>query len=115
MTIFNKKKNGDHFIEMVQTLSEIKADSKNLKEGFREHIDSEYERRKLDREWQNRIDMKLAQAIKCPREDDIDTLMEEKITSEGKFLGIKAVYAVFIGVVGFAATTLVILWRLGLL
>lgn len=115
MAIFNKKKNGDYFIEMVKSLSEIKADSKNLKEGFREHVDSEYEHRKLDREWQNQIDMKLAKAMKCPRNDDIDTLMEEKATSEGKFLGIKAVYAVFISIVGFIATTLIILWRLGLL
>lgn len=115
MAIFKKKKNGDYFIEMVQSLSEIKADSKNLKEGFKEHVDSEYEHRKLDREWQKQIDIKLAQAIKCPRNDDIDTLMEDKATSEGRFLGIKGVYAVAIGIAGLTSTTLIILWRLGLL
>ena len=125
MRIFDRrKKNGDYFIDMIESLTEIKSDSKHLKNDFSEHTKAEYERRKMDREWQKCVDSKLQElkTVKCIKEeqlgnmqDDVDTLKTDKITRDGKFLGIKSVYAVILGVLGLPTLILGILWRLGFL
>lgn len=119
MNIFGKKANGDYFVEMIKTLTEIKSDGSHLKEKFEEHSTAEYERRKIDREWQKEINTTLAEAIECPKADQIDTiqtnvdtLTKDKTRREGKFLGVKSVYVVGVGILGFAALVLGILWRL---
>lgn len=115
MGIFSKKRNGDYFVEMVQTLAEIKADNKHLTASFNEHNEAEYERRKIDREWQKSIDVKLSKPIECPQKDDINKLMSDKKISEGRILGMKSVYIVFAAVMFVIGGILGILWRLGLL
>ncbi|KKM07778.1 hypothetical protein LCGC14_1730600, partial [marine sediment metagenome] len=48
-------------------------------------------------------------------QEDVDTLKTDKITRDGKFLGIKSVYVAILGVLGLPTLVLGILWRLGIL
>ena len=126
-----RKKNGDYFTQIITGITSLQKDTEfhkekltDIKTDFSEHKTAEYERRKIDREWQKCVDGKLQElkTVKCIKEeqlgnmqDDVDTLKTDKVTRDGKFLGIKSVYAVILGVLGFVTLVLGILWRLGYL
>jgi hypothetical protein len=119
MGLLNRKKNGDYFVEMIKTLTETSLNVSHLKEGFGDHVKAGRIQRTEDKEWQKGVNLKLTE---CPKTEqigniqgDVDTLKIDKVKSEGKFLGVKSVYAVVIGALGFIAIVLGILWRLGLL
>ena len=128
MSIFSKKKNGDYFIQMIQTLTEIKSDNKHIKEGFDDHVNAGRTQREEDkkekqenRDWQKDIDLKLAKAIECPKATQIDTntddikeFKKDKQLRTGKILGMKFIYVVVIGILSFTALILGIMWRFGM-
>ena len=130
MGLFGRKKNGDYFTQIITGITSLQKDAEfhkekltDIKTDFIEHKTAEYERRKIDREWQKCVDGKLQELkiVKCIKEKlgnmqgDVDTLKTDKITRDGKILGIKSVYAVILGPVVFIGGVLGILWRLGYL
>jgi hypothetical protein len=117
--MFNRKKNGDYFVEMIKTLTETSSNVSHLKEGFADHVKAGRKQREEDKEWQKAVNTKMTE---CPKgeqigniQDDVDTLNTDKVKREGKILGVKSVYAIIIGVLGLPTLILGILWRLGVL
>ncbi len=129
MNIFGKKKNGDYFVQMIESLTEIKTDCKHfkgeigeVKSDLKERDKAEYERRKIDREWQKGVDSLLSEKIECPKGEqiegiqaDVNTLKSDKQLKKGKFLGMKLIWVILIGALGLAMLILNIMWKLGML
>ncbi len=108
-----RKKNGDYFTQIITGITSLQKDAEfhkekltDIKTDFNEHKTAEYERRKIDRDWQKGVDTKLQQAIECPKSEqinintnDINDLKTDKVTRDGKFLGVKLVYVVILGAI----------------
>ena len=116
MGLFSKKRNGDYFVKIIETLTETSINVGHLKEGFDDHVKAGRIQRTEDKALQTEI---LKNSLECARgnqvdgiQKDVNTLNTDKIKREGKFLGIKLVYAVIIGVFGFITIVLGILWKL---
>ncbi len=119
MGLFGRKKNGDYFVEMIKTLTETSLNVNHLREGLDDHVKTGRIQRSEDKALQVEI---LKNSLECARgkqvddiQGDVDTLKTDKIKREGKFLGVKLVYAVIIGAIVLIGGVLTILWRLGLL
>ena len=97
----------------------VKMDLGHVKKDFKEHKDNDNEWKKEDKIWQAKL---LQNSLECVKgkqidnmQDDVDTLKTDKVTRDGKILGIKSVYAVILGAVVLIGGVLGILWRLGYL
>lgn len=123
MGLFNKKDNGINWqkevLDIGKALPSMVEKLENIDDKFNDHVEAGRVQRKEDKVWQAKL---LGNSLECARgkqvdviQDDLDILKSDKVKNEGKFLGIKLIYAVIIGGLGFIAIVLGILWRLGLL
>lgn len=125
--LFNKKENDKdnginwqkEVFDISKALPSMVQKLGNIDKNFDDHVEAGREQRKEDKIWQTKL---LENSLDCARgkqingiQDDIDTLNTDKKISEGKFLGVKSVYAFIIGAIVLIGGVLGILWRLGLL
>ena len=118
-----KKDNGINWQKEVFDISKALPDMSrqlgNIDSKFNDHVDAGREQRKEDKIWQAKLLQNSLECVKGKQIDnmqgDVDTLNKDKITRDGKFLGIKSVYAVILGAVVLIGGVLGILWRLGFL
>ena len=128
MALFGKKDNSikdnginwqQEVFEIAKAIPKILEKQVNMGTGFNDHVAAGRKQRDEDKIWQAKILENSLACIKGKQINDmqevVDTLKTDKIKREGKFLGVKLVYAVIIGILGFPTIILGILWRLGLL
>lgn len=120
----NKKDNGINWQkEVFETSKAIPAILKELEsigKGFSDHVETGRKQRDEDKVGKKdskdqliAIDLKLAEAIKCPKSEQIDNiasdvkdLKDDKTLKKGKFMGMKLIHTIIIGVFAFVALTL---------
>ncbi|KKM18735.1 hypothetical protein LCGC14_1662630, partial [marine sediment metagenome] len=108
MGLFNKKDNGINWQKEVFDISKALPDMSrqlgNIDSKFNDHVDAGREQRKEDKIWQAKLLQNSLECVKGKQIDnmqvEVDTLNKDKIKREGKFLGVKLVYAVILGVLG---------------
>ncbi len=110
-----RKKNGDYFVDIIRSVTKTETNTDNLVKNFDEHVKGDYERRKIDRDWQKGIDTILQKAIECPKAEQIEGIQDDVDVLKSDKKGIKMIYKFILGGLGVIAITLGILWRLGLL
>ncbi len=123
MGLFNKKDNGINWqkevLEIGKALPSMVEKLGNIDFKFNDHVTAGRKQRDEDKIWQEKVLKNSLECIKGKQIDnmqgDVDTLRTDKITRDGKFLGIKSVYVVILGVLGLPTLVLGILWRLGIL
>ena len=123
MGLFNKKDNGVNWqqevFEISKTLPTMVEKLGNIDKSFSDHVTAGRKQRDEDKVWQSKV---LENSLECMRgkqiddmQGDVDTLRTDKVRRDGKFLGMKSVYAVILGVLGLIGAVLGIMWRLGFL
>ncbi len=110
-----RKKNGDYFIDIITSVTKTETNVNNLVGKVDEHIKGDYERRKIDREWQKNVDITLQNAIECPKAEQINDIQGDVNVLKSDKKGIKMVWKFVLGGLGLIAIILGILWRIGLL
>ncbi len=128
MALFGKKDNSikdnginwqQEVFEIAKAIPKILEKQVNMGTGFNDHAAAGRKQRDEDKIWQAKILENSLACIKGKQIDDmqevVDTLKTDKVTRDGKFLGIKSVYAVILAILGLPTLILGILWRLGFL
>lgn len=123
MNIFAKKDNGINWqkevFETSKAMPGLVKGFEDLNNGFKDHVSAGRKQRDEDKIWQEKL---LKNSLECSEENRIKDLENEvkdlktdKILKTGKILGMRLIYIIIIGVLGFITLALGILWRLGLL
>lgn len=123
MGLFTKKDNGINWqkevFETSKILPTVLEKLETIGNGFNNHVAAGRKQREEDKQWQSQILEKSLECVKGKQVDvlqsDVDDLKLDKQLKKGKILGIKLIYAIILGALGFIALVLGIFWRLHIL
>lgn len=133
MVFFSKKDNGINWqkevFETSKVLPAILKELESMGKGYIEHVEAGRIQRTEDKKeneidvlWKQGIDLKLAEAIKCPKVEQIENntkaikdFTTDKELKKGKILGMNRIWIIFIGVAFAVMFVLNVLWKFRIL